>query len=283
MSVANLAVLSLLLVSASAVATQAEWHFDAESGAVYLSNLSNSDRANEREDDWAWKTAVRVGQGLQLSRNIRLNVDADVSGELWDRFDDFDRIAGGGSASLRYRFGLGREAPWLSLADRFGYDRFQETERSGYDESVELRAGFALSQRIGMEAAYTFDTYAAPDDFYDRQSHRGGARVVIDVTSALQLAVGYNYREGEIIAYAIPPRPDIAAFAVEREDDDTFGTNSARTAYRFLGRTHAVSAGAAYALTKHASIQAGYEYSVTLHDPIEYQNHVFSAKVTIAY
>ena len=277
------AILSALFIATTVLTARAEWHFDADTGALYLSNLSNSDRSSEREDDWAWQTNIRGGEGLQLMRDLRLNLDADVRGELWDRFDDFDRLGFGGSASLRYRFGLGHEAPWISIANRFGYDRFQETERSGYDTLLELRGGFVVWRRVAIEAGYAFDTYAAPDNFYDRQAHRATARVIVDVTSALQLALGYAYREGEVISYAIPPRPEIAAFAVEREDEDTFGTNPTRTAYRFLGRTHAISVGAAYALTRHASIQFGYEYSVTSHDPLEYPNHLFSGKLSFAY
>ena len=62
--------------------------------------------------------------------------------------------------------------------------------------------------------------------------------MVFDVTSSLQLTLGYTYREGDVISYAVPPRPDIARFSIEREDEDEFG-QPLRTAYKLLGRTHA--------------------------------------------
>src|SRR5438045_7753267 len=117
---------------------QAEWRLDAESGAVYDSNLSNSDHASDVRDDWAWKSNLRVGDALQLTRDLRFNVDADLRGELRDRFDSFNEIRFGALSGLRYRFGLGRLAPWVLLENRFGYDRFQDTKRSGYDESTAL-------------------------------------------------------------------------------------------------------------------------------------------------
>src|SRR5262245_50919217 len=47
----------------------AEWHVDAETGAFYDSNLSNSDRASDMRDDWAWKSIVRANDGFQLTRD----------------------------------------------------------------------------------------------------------------------------------------------------------------------------------------------------------------------
>ena len=262
----------------------AEWHFDAETGTFYNSNLSNSDRSSDIRTDWAWRSDLRANDAFQLTRDLRLNVGADLRGELWDRFGDFNNIGVGALTGLRYRFGLGREAPWILLENRFGYDRFEESERSGYTEQIDLRGGMSLSERVSIEGGYTFENYAAPDTFYDRQNHRAGARVIVDPTSSLRLAVGYDYREGDVISYAVPPRPDILRLASEvRPGEATFGSNPLFTAYKLLGRTHAVSVSAAYVLCKYASVEVDYEYAVTLHDPLQYENHLVAAKVLLTY
>ena len=261
---------------------RAEWRFEAETGVIYDSNLSNSDRSADVRDDWAWKSDVSVNNGLQLTHDLRLNLGADVRGELWDRFGAFNTIGAGASAALRYRFGLGRQAPWIMLDDRFGYDRFQDTAQSGYDNVVNVRGGVALTDRIALEGGYAFESFVAPNDFYDRQLHRGNALVIFDVTSSLQLIAGYTYREGDVISYAVPPRPDIARIAVIRAGEDEFGL-PLRNAYKFLGRTHAFSFSAAYQLTKYASVQLAYEYAITTHDPLQYENHIVEAKIAVAY
>jgi lipopolysaccharide assembly outer membrane protein LptD (OstA) len=261
---------------------RAEWRFEAETGAVYDSNLSNSDRVADVRDDWAWRSDVSAGNAMQLTRDLRLNVRANVRGELWDRFGDFNNIGAGASAGLRYRFGLGRQAPWLLLEDRVGYDHFQDNAQSGNDNVVSLRGGIALSERIALEANYNFETHVAADDFYDRQVHRAGARVAFDVTSLLQVAIGYDYREGDVISYAVPPRPEIAQFATEREDEDEFGI-PLRTAYKFAGRTHALSVAASYQVTKYASVQLSYDYAVTTREPVQYEKHLVEAKIALAY
>ena len=275
----TLGIVLLILLSSFA---RAEWRFEGETGVVYNSNLSNSDRSADVRDDWAWRSDVSVNNGLQLMRDLRLNLSADVRSEVWDRFDAFNTVGVGASAGLRYRFGLGRRAPWILLEDRFGYDRFHDTPQSGNDNAVSLRAGVALTERIALEGGYAFESFVAPNDFYDRQLHRADARMVFDVTSSLQLALGYSYQEGDVISYAVPPRPDIARFSVERENEDEFG-QPLRTAYKLLGRTHALSFSAAYQLTKHASVQLGYEYAITTHDPLEYENHLVAVKIAVAY
>ena len=129
----------------------AEWGFEAETGIVYDSNLSNSDRSADVRDDWAWRSDVSVNNGLQLTRDLRLNLGADVRGDVWDRFDAFNTVGVGASAGLRYRFGLGRQAPWVLLEDRFGYDRFHDIPQSGNDNAVNFRGGVALTERIALE------------------------------------------------------------------------------------------------------------------------------------
>ena len=282
MKIAKSTIAGTLLTMTLSVA-QAEWRFDAETGGLYNSNLSNSDRSADEKYDLAWKTDLRIGNGFQLSRDLRLNLAADLHGQLWDRFDSFNEIAAGASAGLRYRFGLGRQAPWILMEERIGYDRFHDSEFSGWDESVRLSGGIAISERIALEAGYVFENFAAPDNFYDIQGNTGVARVIVDLTSSLQVVLGYTYRDGDVIAYAVPPRPDILLLTSEARPVTTFGTNPLYIAYRLRSQTNAVSVSAGYALTRYLSVQLAYEYAVTSHDPLQYENHLVEAKVAFAY
>ena len=72
----GIAILSLLSSFA-----RAEWRIDAETGVVYNSNLSNSDRSSDVRDDWAWRSDIRAGNAFQLTRDLRLNLAADLRGE----------------------------------------------------------------------------------------------------------------------------------------------------------------------------------------------------------
>ena len=262
---------------------RADWRFDAETGAFYDSNLSNSDRSADEKEDWAWKGNVRFGNGFQLSRDLRLNIAGDVGGEVWDRFDAFDKIDLGDSAGLRYRFGLGRQAPWILAENRLAYDFFREDVRSGWANRFRIRGGVVVTDRLSIEAGYIFDHFAARDHFFDLAGHSGAVRLTFDVTPSLQIALGYNYRNGDVISYAIPPRPDILLLASERRLVTSFGNNPRYTAYRLQGSTQIVSISAGYALTKYFSVQASYQYAVTSDDFLEYEDHLVEAKVAFSY
>lgn len=273
--------LAVLLAIVSSAA-RADWRVDAETGALYDSNLSNSERASDVKDDWAWQSNLRVGDGFQLARDLRLNLGVDLREQVWARFDSFNNVAPGGSASLRYRFGLGRLAPWVLMEDRLAYAFFKEGDRSGVDNRFRIRGGFGITERVSLEAAYTFDNFEARSPFWDLSGNSGAIRLTFDVTSSLQVAFGYLYRNGEVISYALPPRPDLVALSSAREPVNSFGSPP-YTAYRLRGVTNALSASVGYTVSKYISLQVNYEFRNTTHGPLEYVNHLVEAKVAFAY
>jgi hypothetical protein len=273
----------ILLLGISGNSARADWRLEGETGVEYQSNLSNSDRADEEKEDWAWLSHAMVANGWQLSRDLRLTLAADFRSQVWARFCALDRAGGGGLATLRYRFGLGNQAPWISLDNRFGYDRYRDTSWSNWNESVALRGGIALSPRVALELGYEFENRTAPDDFYDLQGHTIDARVIADISPSWQCALGYSYREGDVISFAVPARPDIFSIARVRPGVPIFGMNPLYNGYRLSGRTHTVTVSLGYRLTRYVSLQFGYDYSVTLHEPLVYDNHQVQAQIVFAY
>ena len=96
-------------------------------------------------------------------------------------------------------------------------------------------------------------------------------------------ATSYTYRDGDVISYAVPPRPDIVQLADESRSVSTFGDYPRYTAYRLEGQTHAVSISAGCVVRKNLSVQVSYEYATTSHDPLRYENHSVEAKIAFAY
>jgi hypothetical protein len=262
---------------------RADWRFEAETGALYNSNLSNSDKDADIRDDWATQTLVRASDGFQLARNLRLNLGLEVRGEAWARYDGFNNVDPGGMLSLRYRFGLGRLVPWVAVEDLLAYSFFNEYQRNGFENRFSVRGGFGITDRLSIEAEYVFDDFAAQKEaFWSLSGHTGSIRLAFDATPSLQLSLGYSYRNGEVISYALPPRPDLVFFADERDVVPSFG-NPAFTAYRVRGSTHALSASASYTVSKYISVRVTYEFRDSTHNSLEYLNHLFEAKIGFAY
>gem|GEM_PF-3308718 len=72
-----LSIVPLILFSSLA---RAEWRFEGQTGIFYDSNLSNSDRSADVRDDWAWRSDVSAVNSLQLTRDLRMNLGADLRG-----------------------------------------------------------------------------------------------------------------------------------------------------------------------------------------------------------
>jgi hypothetical protein len=276
------AVVSILLAGWLS-SVRAEWRLDAQTGFFYNSNLSNSDRASDVQSDWSWQTDLRAGRDLQLTRDLRLMLGLDVGGDVGSEYSAFSNISPGGSVGLRYRFGLGRQAPWIMVEEKLHYAAFDENVRNGWDEVVRLRGGLALSDRVALEVAYSFRNFAARDNFFDEQSNSVSGRLVVDLNSSWQVSLGYSYRDGTVISYAVPPRPDILQLTTDRRVVTTFGDDPLYTGYRLNGQTNALSISTAYAVTKYLSVGIGYEYASTWHDPLRYENHLVQARVAFAY
>ena len=272
----------VLFIGAGLSSARGEWQSDLETGVLYSSNFSNSDRAADIKDDWAWQSELRAGNAFQVTRDLRLNLAADLREQMWARFDAFDSVAPGGDVGLRYRFGLGRLAPWVRVEDNLSYAYMHDDDRSGRNNKFRVRGGLGLTEWLSVEAAYTFDDFEAKDEFWNLSGHSGAIGLTFDPTSSLQVVLGYSYRDGEVISYALPPRPDILRLASEAEPVNSFGSPP-YTAYRLHGLTNAFSASAGYTINKYLSIQISYEFRDTLDGPLEYENHLLEAKVGFVF
>ena len=163
--------LLLALVCLQTASARQDWIFDFRSGFLYNSNVSNSDRSADIEQDEAWRTVLSAGQGFQLTDDLRLSLFAEVDSEVWRTYAGLTNVRPSLTSSLRYRFGLGKDAPWLRLETKFGYADFNEARRSGWDVRPALRGGVSLSERIRLEAGYEYQSFDARDIIFQHHGH----------------------------------------------------------------------------------------------------------------
>ena len=272
----------LVLLCASLQSAKAgKWIFDFRSGVLYDSNVSNSDRPDEREADLAWRSDFAAGQSFQLNDDLRLSVFGEVESHLWATYDGLSNIRPGLVPSLRYRFGLGKNAPWIRLETKAGYANFAESGRSGWEVRPGLRGGLSMAEHVALEVGYEYQHYAAREAVWEQDGHSVSLRGKIELTSSTQLSIGYSYRYGDVTAAAIPPRPDFVAIADVREFINTF--DELYMAYRFPASTHAGSIGLSQTLGHGVALQASYEYRYTTHDSLHYLNHATQLALAISF
>ena len=179
-----------------------------------------------RKIDIAWKSEVTLSNGWQLARDWRLHLGGDFRSELWNEFTDFNHAGGGATAGLRYRFGLG-PAGALALAREPNRLRsFSRYRSSGWDEvaSAARRNRSLATDRARGRLTPSRRSPRRTVSAIRRVTARS-ARVIFDLTSSLQVGLGYTFRDGDIVSYAVPPRPDIVQLASELRSVATFGTS----------------------------------------------------------
>ncbi|MDQ3120081.1 MAG: hypothetical protein M3Q89_11030 [Verrucomicrobiota bacterium] len=274
----------LLLVAVTLLPTlpaRGNWVFDLRSGGLYDSNVSRSNRSEDVLDDAAWRTVITAGQGIQLTDDVRLGVFAEVESHVWATYDGLNNLRPGLGANLRYRFGLGKNAPWIRAETKASYADFAEARRSGWEVRPGIRGGLRLTERFALEAAYEYEHFAARDVRFDQEAHAASLRGTLAITSSMQIAVGYKFRHGDVNSYAVPPRPDIVKISKDFGPIDTFDTPY--IAYRLAASTHSSSVAISQALGNFAALQLSYEWQHTARESLRYTNHLAELAVALSF
>ncbi len=272
------AVFSLL---AAAEPVRGDWIRDFEAEAIYNDNVSRSSRDSDERDDFAFGARARVGKFTHLASNLRFTFTLDADSQLFAEYDDFTHVAVGGTASLRYRFGLGANAPFIRIEGSAKYADFDQALQDGARFRATFMLGKRFADRLEVQLAYLFDRADARHRLFEQEGHSFLARVAVDVTPGTQLTAEYSVRRGEVVSYAVPPRPDLAALANQRIEVDTFG--EPYIAYNIDATTHRLGVGVGQALASQLGVNLRYEWQVTSRAEIEYTNHVVIAAFQFSF
>ena len=273
--------MGLLLLLLTGGRTRGDWIRDFRGEVTYNDNLSNSERAADEKDDFSFAGHVAFGRFGELTNNLRLTVTADIDARAFARFEDFNSVTIGSSAALRYRFGLGAMAPFIRVEASGGYAAFNQSLQSGGRFRPGLTVGKRLTERFAIDASYFYEDIGGEIRVFDRFSHAFALSGSFDLTEKTRLSADYEFRTGEVLSYAVPPRPDIVAFANDRRLVDTFG--QPYVAYNFDAITNSLSLGVSQALTPWLSVNARYEWHYTTRSEISYINNVLRLSIHAAF
>lgn len=260
---------------------QGDWIRDFRGDVSYNDNLSNSNRSADERDDFFFTGRVALGWFGGLTDDLRLTAMADLDGRAFARYDDFNSLTISSSAALRYRFGLGAMAPFVRVEASGGYAAFHQSFQSGGRFRTGITVGKRIVERLVLDASYFYEEIGGEIRVFDRFSHIFALNAAFDLSERTRLSAGYELRGGEVVSYAVPPRPDIVAIANARRTVDTFG--QPYVAYNFDAVTNILSLGVSQALTESLSANARYEWRRTNRSDISYTNNILQLSIHAAF
>jgi hypothetical protein len=246
--------------------------FAAEIGSRFESNASNSDRPSDRLADGFLTARVDAGTNGVWGRDWRWRASLSGEGEEAFRFNGLSQIEGGVRLGVDRKFGLGWKAPRLQFDLYSAFRGAGQPGASGFRLVPSLALVWQIAERGGASVRYTPQWFFAQGALFDSAANEARISGWFDLFPGTRLFADYFFRYGDVVSYATPPRPDLAAIAQVRELTDVFGAE--RMAYRFDAQTHSVQAGVDQDLTTHIRLRAAYRFEITNRGSLDYENHV---------
>ena len=270
-----------LVVSASALtaAEPAGWAPNVAVTATWNSNATNADRAFDEIGALLLQADVDVfPTRISLGHDDTLFVSGGVAMETWPHFDGLDRVAFGPRLGWQHKFGLGALAPVLRLEVSVDVVDARNQERSGLAGSGRLLWRQRLDESTQVTISYERLRHHARDALYNQTAGEAAAEIARELDEHWSVAVKARWRQGDVLSYASPPRPDLVALARDRDTVDVFGRPL--IAYSLDARSLGGSVTVTRSLDERTALSFAYEGRVTERNPLRYVNHLVSTAIS---
>jgi hypothetical protein len=285
--------LALLACVLHAGAVRAEFVFDASGSYTYDDNVSNGLDTEDRKADQVLNASLTAGLYQQLGASTGATLALVAEQNSYLRYSGLTNLAGGASARLRHKFGLGGDAPWIAASGLALYRNYHYDYRDGWQYDAALTVGKPLSPRFSVQGSVRYDKFSADHvqptvlpgistAAYDTSGTTWSARLTYGVTQADVLSAGYAYRNGSVTAVTHPDY-EILEYSDAVARDPVFHMSPFGVAYRLDGKTDVWTLGWTHGFGGHLALTAAYTYqrTDTVRDLDPYYANVFS--LTLGY
>jgi hypothetical protein len=285
--------LSLIVALAtgwSAVA-HAEWRFDASTGVLYDSNLTQAQQAPDIRADTAVTLLASGGYFFALTGEDALILEVNAAGDAWHRFHGLDQIVIGATASYRHKFGVGYAVPWLSLAASVLRDDSRSDIRVSDAFQARAELGQRFTEAVDGSIGVAYDRRRADNDLpvvpgisgkvFDLRGQSAFVRAAYSINEQLQLGANFAVRHGDVVSTT---RQNLAIFLASDAiaADTAFGDDF--FAYRLKGTTQMATVSSSWALSDRSSLNLRYADDRTrAYDGLDYRGYVINLTFTYNY
>jgi hypothetical protein len=265
-----LATLLLLVVAARAE----NWAPNLTLGATWNNNATNADRSADRISTVQTTADVVANERYAFGRDDAVHFGLHAAGEWWPRYQGLATGELGARADWQHKFGLGALPPVFAVELAGDYVAAKETGRRGNSAGVTIAFRKRFNDLWRASLSQEFNRMFARYAVYDKEGAQTTLELGRDLTEVSRLTFSLFYREGDIVSYATPPRPDIVPLAPNRMLTDTF--DRSLVAYSIDAKTTGTKLAYIRALDQASALVVGYEYRKTARDSLSYVNQLVS-------
>jgi hypothetical protein len=237
-------------------------------------NAGNSNAAVDKIRALQTRADLIGTQRYDLGRGDSLHPLLRVQAEWWPRYERLTQAGAGGLIEWRHQFGNGPLAPVFSIEGGADAVTAKESVRRGTSShaGVALRKRFDDAWRVTVRHGYA--RHDARGAVFDRRGSETAVEVDRDLSATARITFRASYRDGDVVSYATPPRPDVEALAPRRQELDTF--RRPMVAHAIDARTTAARLGLIRAIDEHSAGMIGYEWQLTERRTLRYVNQFVS-------
>lgn len=273
--------LSAGLVLATALcAVASPWHLRTE--VVWHDNVTNAERPEDLLPALQWGGELVAGQVRMVEGGHRLLVSGGLRMEVWPRFEGLNLVAPGVALGWEFKPGLGPRRPVLAAGVVGERVAAGESDRHGWGGAARLLG----RQRLGTDwlivAGHEWRRFDARGRAFARTGREWFGRLEWSATSDWTLALEAREREGDVVSYSRPPRPDLEAIGKPIIQVGTFEQAAPWIAYYFQARTRS----AAVEVQRHwgrSSLTLRHEHRQTRHAGPGYRNRLIGISVSTRF
>ena len=270
-----------LLASASALvaAEPAGWAPNLALTATWNSNATNADRSSDEISALQLQADLGVfSKRISLGHDDALILSGNVAVETLPRFDSLGRFTFGPRIAWQHKFGLGALAPVLRFEVSVDVVEARDEERSGTAGSGRLVWRQRFDETTQLTLGYERFRHHARDELYNRTAGEATAELSHELDEHWSFAVRAAWRQGDVLSYASPPRPDLLTLSRDRDTVDTFGRSM--IAYSIDARSLSGTIALTRSVDERTAISFAYEGRITEHSPLRYVNHLVSTAIS---
>lgn len=273
-SLPRLALLSFGLLALLPASRADNWAPNLTLTGLWNSNATNAQLDSDQIDTLQFKADMLASKRYGLAANDSLHLSGHAGGEWFPRYSDLLHGALGARIEWRHKFGLGALAPIFSAELAVDGIAAAENGRNGATTALTLAFRKRFTDTLRLSLWHEIARQDARFTVFDREGNETTLELDRDFSDVTRLTLAVRYRNGDVLAYATPPRPDLAVLAPNRMPLDTF--DRPMVAYSIDARTWSARAAVTRALDESSAIVAGYEYRQTERSSFRYVNHLVS-------